>query len=131
MTEENPTQTRFVHPAEAFFARVLDYYGIAWQYEPRTFPLAWDERGEVSEAFTPDFYLPQQDLYIELTTRRPRLNTIKNRKLRRMGELYPDVHVKLFKRRDVRELLTKFGLYVEADRLEGSGALNLNLEDLD
>jgi hypothetical protein len=119
----------FVHPAETFFARVLDYYGIQWQYEPRTFPLAWDERGEVTEAFTPDFYLPQQDLYIELTTRRPRLNTIKNHKLRRMGELYPDVHIKLFKRRDVRDLLTKFGLYSEADRLAGNGAVNMTEGD--
>jgi hypoxanthine phosphoribosyltransferase len=116
------SEPRFVHPTEAFFARVLDYYGIAWQYEPRTFPLAWDEHGEVTEAFTPDFYLPQQDLYVELTTRRPRLNTLKNHKLRRMAELYPDVHVKLFKRRDVRDLLVKFGLYSEADRLAGSEA---------
>lgn len=120
--EEEQPAPRFVHPTEAFFARVLDYYGIEWQYEPRTFPLAWDARGEVTEAFTPDFYLPQQDLYVELTTRRPRLNTLKNRKLRRMAELYPEIHIKLFKRRDVRDLLVKFGLYSEADRLTGNGA---------
>lgn len=125
--EEHHPTPRFVHPTEEFFARVLDYYGIAWQYEPRTFPLAWDAQGEVAEAFTPDFYLPQQDLFVELTTRRPRLNTLKNRKLRRMAELYPDVHIKLFKRRDVRDLLVKFGLYSEAERLEGNGAQDLEL----
>ncbi|HEY3345825.1 MAG TPA: hypothetical protein VGJ97_12905 [Anaerolineaceae bacterium] len=124
MTKADHSTTHFVHPAEEFFARVLDYYGVDWEYEPRTFPLAWNERGEVTEAFAPDFYLPQQDLYIELTTRRPRLNTIKNHKLRRMGELYPEVHIKLFKRRDVRDLLVRFGLYSEADRLTGTGALN-------
>jgi hypothetical protein len=127
--EGEAPKPRFVHPTEEFFARVLDYYGIAWQYEPRTFPLAWDALGEVSEAFTPDFYLPQQDLYVELTTRRPRLNTLKNRKLRRMAELYPAVHIKLFKRRDVRDLLVKFGLYSEAERLEGNGAQDLELDE--
>ncbi len=53
-------------------------------------------------AFTPDFYLPQQDLFIELTTLRPSLATIKNRKLRLMSELYPDIHIKLLKRRELR-----------------------------
>jgi hypothetical protein len=129
VTKTDRSSPPFVHPAEEFFARVLDYYGVAWEYEPRTFPLAWNERGEVTEAFAPDFYLPQQDLYVELTTRRPRLNTIKNHKLRRMGELYPDVHIKLFKRRDVRDLLVRFGLYSEADRLAGTGALNLQEGD--
>lgn len=129
MTDRKSREPRFVHPAEVFFARVLDYYGVAWEYEPRTFPLAWDGKGEVSEAFTPDFYLPAQDLYIELTTRRPRLNTLKNHKLRRMQELYPDVHVKLFKRRDVRDLLVRFGLYSEAEQLNGSGAQVFEVED--
>jgi len=58
-----------------------------------------------------------------LTTRRPRLNTIKNHKIRRMKELYPEVNVKLFKRRDLRDLMIKFGLYSEADKLWGNEAL--------
>jgi len=117
-------KTGFSHPAEEIFARILDYYGIEWQYEPRTFPLSWDERGNVTEAFAPDFYLPQQNLYVELTTLRPRLTTFKNRKLRRMKEIYPDVKVKLFKRKDLQNLMIKFGLYTEAEALSGTAAQN-------
>lgn len=112
----------FAHPAEEAFARILDFYGIQWDYEPRTFSLEWDEAGNVVEAFTPDFYLPEQDLYIELTTLRPRLSTHKNRKLRRLKELYPDVNIKLFKRREMRNLKVKYGLEEEAGQLWGTEA---------
>mgnify|MGYP001198447678 CR=1 FL=1 len=99
-----------MHPAEEAFARILDFYGIEWKYEPRTFPLQWDKEGNIVKAFAPDFYLPQQDLYVELTTLRPKLSTVKNRKLRRMKELYPDINIKLFKRREMRHLMSKYGL---------------------
>jgi hypothetical protein len=112
----------FQHPAEAEFAKILDYYGLEWEYEPRSFPLEWDEQKRVTEAFTPDFYLPQQDLYIELTTLRPQLSTKKNWKMRRMQELYPEINIKLFKRRDLRDLMVKYGLYQEAERIQGTGA---------
>lgn len=111
----------FAHPIEETFARILDYYGIEWQYEPRTFPLAWDSQGRVTEAFSPDFYLPQQDLYVELTTLRPQLTREKNKKLRRLKELYPNINIKLFKRQDIRELMVKYGLEQEARKIEGSG----------
>jgi hypothetical protein len=104
----------FSHSAEEIFARILDFYGITWQYEPRTFPLEWDTNGNPTVAFTPDFYLPDQDLYIELTTLRPKLSTHKNRKLRQMKQLYPDINIKLFKRKEMRELMLKFGLLDEA-----------------
>lgn len=100
----------FAHPTEAQFARVLDFYRMRWEYEPRTFDLEWDEDGNVTTAFTPDFYLPDEDLYIELTTLRPKLATFKNRKLRLMQDRYPEISIKLFKRRDVRKLLIKYGL---------------------
>jgi hypoxanthine phosphoribosyltransferase len=118
--EHNDSQ--FAHPVEEAFARILDFYGLQWQYEPRTFPLQWDENGNVTEAFSPDFYLPEQDLYIELTTLRPQLSTIKNRKMRRMTELYPDIHIKLFKRREMRDLMVKFGLYDQAEKIQGTQA---------
>ncbi len=114
--------SRFVHPSEEQFARLLDYYQVEWEYEPRTFVLEKDEQGNVVEAFTPDFYLPQQDLFVELTTLRPKLIRIKNRKLRILQELYPEVNIKLFKRRDVRCLLLKYGLDHEAHRISGTGA---------
>jgi hypoxanthine phosphoribosyltransferase len=113
---------KFSHPAEETFARILDYYGIVWEYEPRTFPLQWDETGKITEAFTPDFYLPDQDLYIELTTLRPQLTTIKNRKLKRLHELHPEINIKLFKRKDLRDLMVKYGLDSEAQIISGTGA---------
>lgn len=117
------TAPEFAHPIEAEFARILDYYGIPWQYEPRTFDLEWDADGNVTQAFAPDFYLPGQDLYVELTTMRPKLVTIKNRKIRRMHELYPDVNVQLWKRQDLRNLMIKFGLDQHAEQLLGTEAL--------
>ena len=110
----------FSHPSEAEFARILDYYGIAWVYEPRTFILEEDEAGNIREAFSPDFYLPEQDLFIELTTLRPKLNRIKNHKIRRMKELYPEINIKLFKRRHVRDMMIKYGIDEQArDILDG------------
>ena len=99
----------FAHPAEEMFARILDFYGIAWEYEPRTFPLEWDEAGNILEAFSPDFYLVQEDLYIELTTQKQRLVTKKNRKIRLLRQLYPEVNIKIFYGRDFERLLQKYG----------------------
>ena len=101
---------RFANVAERECAKVLDYYGLAWEYEPRTFPLAWDEEGRVVEAFTPDFYLSEQDLYLEITVMKQSLVTRKNRKLRKLRALYPDVRVKLFYRRDIERLAQRFDL---------------------
>lgn len=101
---------RFAHASEEELARILDFYGIRWEYEPRSFPLGWDEQGRVVESFSPDFYLPDFDLYIELTTLKQSLVTRKNRKLRRLRDLYPDVRIKVFYGRDFRNLLTKYDL---------------------
>ncbi|HEX9016870.1 MAG TPA: phosphoribosyltransferase family protein, partial [Chloroflexota bacterium] len=98
----------FVNASEEEFARILDFYRVKWQYEPRSFPLRWDG-DHVLEMFTPDFYLPALDTYIELTTMRQSLVTRKNRKLRRLRELYPDVSVRLLYRRDYQSLLAKYG----------------------
>lgn len=115
-------QPVFVHPIEAAFARILDFYGVTWDYEPKTFPLKWDKDGNVIEAFTPDFYLPQQNLYVELTTLRPKLTLRKNRKLKRIKELYPDINIKLFKRRELRNMMLRFGMLEEAERIFGTEA---------
>ena len=98
----------FVHPAEAEFAAFLDFYRIRWQYEPKSFPLRWRD-GRVAEMLTPDFYLPERDLYVELTTMRQALVTRKNRKIRRLQELYPNVNVVLVHRKAFHELLGRFG----------------------
>ena len=99
----------FAHASEAELARILDYYEVAWEYEPRTFPILFNLDGTVVESFAPDFYLPELDLYLELTTLKQSLVRKKNRKLRRLRELYPDVRIKLFYARDFRALLLKYG----------------------
>jgi hypothetical protein len=100
----------FVNDAERECARVLDYYGVPWEYEPRTFVLEEDEQGRVVEAFSPDFYLPEQDLYVEITVMKQSLVTRKNRKLRKLRERYPDVKVKLFYKRDIARLAERYRL---------------------
>ena len=100
----------FAHAAEAEFARLLDFYGLSWQYEPRTFVLRADKEGRPVVAFTPDFYLPDQDLYVEITTIKPRQVKRKNRKIRWLLEHYPEINIKLFKRSDFRQLMAKYGL---------------------
>ena len=107
------TRVAFAHPAELEFARFLDYHRIRWTYEPVAFPVNW-ENGKVSEMFVPDFYLPEHDLYVEITTMKQSLVTPKNRKVRRLRELYPDVNVKLLYRKDYEQLLALAG-YARTD----------------
>ena len=103
---------RFANEAELECAKILDFYGVPWEYEPRTFVLDTDADGRVVEAMTPDFYLPEQDLYIELTVMKQSLVTRKNRKLRDVRRLYPDVNVKLFYRRDIERLAQRYRLRI-------------------
>ena len=98
----------FVHPSEQEFARFLDYYRIRWVYEPASFPIGWDD-GRVNEMFTPDFYLPEHDLYVEVTTMKQSLVTPKNRKVRLLRELYPDINVRLLYQKDYQQLLVQAG----------------------
>jgi hypothetical protein len=101
---------RFANAYELECAKVLDYYGVPWEYEPRTFVLEEGPDGGTIEAFTPDFYLPEQDLYLEITMMKQSLVTRKNRKLRKLRERYPDVNVKLFYKRDVARLAARYKL---------------------
>ncbi|NLT73300.1 MAG: hypothetical protein GXX94_03790 [Chloroflexi bacterium] len=124
----NPSKPKkaidFAHPSEAEFARVLDFYGIRWEYEPFTFPLQWDEHGNITEAFSPDFYLVDQDLYVELTTLRQKLIRLKRRKLRELARLYPDVRIKLWNRKDFEWMLGRYGREEHSEELVGKGALS-------
>jgi hypothetical protein len=101
---------RFVNEAELEYAKILDYYGIPWMYEPRTFVLERDEDGRVIEAFTPDFYLPEQDLYLEVTVMKQSLVTRKNRKLRKVKLLHPEIKIKLFYAHDFERIAERYGL---------------------
>ncbi|HZO90735.1 MAG TPA: hypothetical protein VFB38_20570 [Chthonomonadaceae bacterium] len=104
----------FAHSSEAEIARLLDFYGVRWEYEPRSFPLEWDAQQRPTQSFTPDFYLPDYDLYLEVTTIKPALANRKNRKIRKLRELYPDVNIKLLALKDVEALLVKYGRKIEA-----------------
>jgi hypoxanthine phosphoribosyltransferase len=97
----------FAHGTEAELARLLDFYRIAWKYEPRSFPIAWDGGGLPVEFFTPDFYLPEYDLYLELTALRSKLQTRKNRKVRLLREKHPEIRIKLFTRADIERLFSR------------------------
>lgn len=109
---------RFAHNSERQFAILLDFYGIDWRYEPNPFPIAWDKGGEPSQFFTPDFYLPEEDLYIEITTMNQKLVTRKNAKVRRLRTLYPSVRCKILYQRDYLHLVVKYGLE-EPENLPG------------
>jgi bifunctional protein TilS/HprT len=103
-------EIRFAHNSERQFALLLDFYGIPWDYEQRSFPIAWDRAGEPSQFFTPDFHLPDDDLFIEITTMNQKLVTKKNAKVRRLRHLYPDISCKVLYQRDYLHLVVKYGL---------------------
>jgi len=98
----------FAHTSEAEFASILDFYNIEWVYEPRSFPLEWQD-DRIIDMFTPDFYLPGLDLYVELTTMKQSLVTDKNRKIRRLRDMYPDIKITLLYKKDFDRLLAKYG----------------------
>jgi len=121
---DDPTPQRvqpaFAHASEAEMARILDFYQVRWEYEPHTFPILWNLDGAVVESFSPDFWLPDLGVYLEMTTLRQKLVRKKNRKLRRVLELYPDLRVKLFYARDFRALMLKYGKFALYGELSGT-----------
>ena len=110
----------FAHASEAEFARILDFYQVRWEYEPQVFPILWDLAGNVLESFAPDFYLPDLELFVEMTTLQQRLVRKKNRKVRRLRELYPSLRIKLFYARDFRALMLKYGRSALVAELSGT-----------
>lgn len=109
-TEETGKPSSFRHPSEEEFSKILDMYNIAWEYEPRTFPIEWDAEGNITKAFAPDFYLPRFDTYIELTTMDQKYVTEKKKKMRLLKELYPGTNINIVFKNDFYSLLKRFGL---------------------
>ena len=102
---------QFANEAELECAKVLDYYGVPWLYEPRTFVLEDDEDGRVLEAFAPDFYLPgagsvPRDHGDEAVAR----HAEEPQAAQAASERYPDVNIKLFYKRDIERLGQRYGL---------------------
>lgn len=110
-----PRPDRFAHPSEGVFASLLSLYGLDWTYEPREFALAWDDDGQPTRGFRPDFYVASEDLYIELTVLSQRLVSRKNRKVREFRALYPDVALLVVYQRDFAALLERHSLGDLAD----------------
>ncbi len=110
----------FAHASEAEMARILDFYDVRWEYEPTTFPILWNLEGDVVESFSPDFYLPDLDMFLEMTTLKQRLVRKKNRKLRRLRELYPNIRIKLFYARDFAAMMLKYGRFALVESLSGT-----------
>jgi len=106
----NTKDIDFVHESERDFAEILDMYNIEWEYEPSEFPLEWDAEGNIVLGFRPDFYLPEFDTYIELTTMKQKYVTEKNKKVKLLQELYPDVNVNIVYKKDYHKLLKRFGV---------------------
>ncbi|MBL8294857.1 MAG: cytidylate kinase family protein [Bryobacterales bacterium] len=100
----------FVNESEEIFANLLNFYRIDWQYEPRSFGIQWDAAGRVTESFTPDFYLPEFDLFIELTTMKQANVTKKNRKIKLLKTIYPHINIQVFYQKDFQNLVFKYGL---------------------
>lgn len=108
LNSNNAENIIFAHESEKEFAKILDFYQIKWKYEPRTFELEFNDQGDPIMSFCPDFYLPDLELYIELTTLNQKLVTRKNKKIKRLRELYPDINLKLFYKKDYNSLLFKY-----------------------
>ena len=113
--KSEPKEVIFKHPAEEEFANILNMYGLAWEYEPRTFPVQWDAEGNVTMAFSPDFYLTKFDTYIEITTMEQKYVTTKNKKVKRLRELYPGININIVYKKDFHSLLKRFGFSGEAE----------------
>jgi hypoxanthine-guanine phosphoribosyltransferase len=114
---------RFAHPAEQEVARVFSFFRLRWAYEPTSFTLRRHADGSIAEMFTPDFFLPDLDLYVELTTMRQPLVTRKNRKARLLRELYPNVRLRLLYRRDYVRLMECYR--GEIERSNGTDVLRV------
>jgi len=112
----------FAHDSERQFARLLDFYGLHWEYEPHSFPVEFGDDGEPTRFFTPDFYLPDENLFIEITTMNQKLVTKKNRKVRRLREVHPDIRCKVFYQRDFLNLLVKYDLETPGEMADSPAA---------
>lgn len=98
----------FKNTAEEEFAGILDMYQMEWAYEPKTFPIEWDAEGNITSAFSPDFYLPKFDTYIEITTMNQKYVTAKNKKVKRLRELYPGTNINIVYKNDFNSLIARF-----------------------
>ena len=95
--EIRPSESiEFAEDFEHEFARTLDRRGITWHYKPRTFAVEWDEDGNFIDSFTPTFFLPGRDLYIEIVASNCRSLIDQARKARLLRQQYPGTSIEVF-----------------------------------
>ncbi len=83
---------------EANYARLLNYQGIKWIHQPKTFQLK-------SQRYTPDFYLPKENKFIEIKNF---LTDYSIRRDREFRELYPDLKLEMILKDGYMNLQDKF-----------------------
>ena len=116
LDKKEPRPVVFKHPSEEEFAKILDMHEIEWEYEPRTFPLKWDTEGNITQAFSPDFYLPKFNSYIELTTMDQKYVSEKKKKVTLLKKLYPGTNINIVFKNDFYSLVKRFGLWEGSDK---------------
>lgn len=124
---QTASETNFGHPSELALAQLLDFYQIVWEYEPTLFPVAWDNAGNATRYFRPDFYLPNFGVYLELTaaTASSVLNS-KNKNMRLLRKHYPGVAIRLIGRDTLSGITRRYGLRTDAVHRRRIGAPTVN-----
>jgi len=97
---------KFAHEAEEQFATILNFYNLEWHYEPTMFVIRTDEDGVVRRGFTPDFYIPEYDTYVEITVMQKAAK--KRRKINNTLEIYPELNIILINRQDMEDLRVRY-----------------------
>lgn len=98
---------KFAHELEERFAEILDYFELEYEYEPTTFILKTTANGEIKQGFTPDFFIPEHNIYVEITAMNGSSCNKKRRKIEAIDELY-GIKAILFHRKRIEDILTKF-----------------------
>jgi hypothetical protein len=111
-TDDIAAGTPFAHPAEEALAELFDRHGIRWRYEPHVFEIRRDRDGRTLQAFRPDFFLPDLDIYVECTMMKQSLTNRKNQKARN-AEAQHGIVVCLLYRRDLERLSARHGLRLD------------------
>ena len=95
---------------EANIARYYNYLGIEWQYEPKTFIFKNITRGSVS--YTPDFYLPKEDKWVEV---KGWMDGKSKTKLKRFKQQFPEEYKKLqlIQEKEYNEIKRKIAYYIK------------------
>ena len=122
--DRGPWFAPHAHPAEWIYARLLDSVRIAYSYESEMLPITWNEDGEPTQFFSPDFFLPDvraprsdgtryEGRFVEITTCRRKLVTKKHRKLRHARDLYPQYEFLIVYRQDIYDICEELGFAYE------------------